>query len=181
MQTLQDCCGAPWWDVVELPASVPKEEEDAFRACMRRNVNESFKLIKEYILDPLRLKEKVGEEKGEEKEKEKEEEVEVEVGAGGGAAATTSAATSPAPAAAATASVATDAEREQLLALGIDDSQLAYVGRLRSNRESAREHGWGAPTPRHPPAPPPVFSWGGSLLPSIYADGRSSDRYCIGL
>ena len=43
---------------------------------------------------------------------------------------------------------------------------------LLRNRESAREHfGWVLRDP--PPPPPPVFSRGGGLLPSMYADVRA--------
>ena len=42
-----------------------------------------------------------------------------------------------------------------------------------SNRESAREHGWGS---EHPIS---VLSRGGSLLPSIYADARYVDDVIV--
>ena len=50
---LEDCCGASWWDVVELPPYVPKAEENDFRECMKRRVHKAFRLLKAEILDPL--------------------------------------------------------------------------------------------------------------------------------
>ena len=43
-----------------------------------------------------------------------------------------------------------------------------------SNRESAREQRWGTPA-----GTPAVFSRGGSLLPSIYADARCIDAVIV--
>ena len=62
------------------------------------------------------------------------------------------------------------ARREQFLTPGFIEIRpvelLPPLQPYLSNRESAREHGWGRSTPT-------VFSRGGSLLPSIYADARA--------
>ena len=51
-----------------------------------------------------------------------------------------------------------------------------------SNRESAREHWLGAPTPLRPPSTPPARpspSRSGTLVPSVYADARYIDAVIV--